>query len=136
SINQLTPYETNTRMAYQDVQVAQADPIAPAPAPRPDALAGIAADAPMPPADLPFQLLGYGAELNADPVQEPTGTPIRMALGAVDGEAAAQDIATHLALLGAVETTTVIQGDQTVTHLMLSHLREGVTETDALDLAA
>lgn len=140
SINQLTPYEINTRMAYQEVQVAEASPppaAAPAPVARPEAFVAepMPVAAPTPP-NLPFQLLSYGADLAADAVPEPTGTPIRMALGTFNSDAEARDAATRFALLGAIDTTTLVQGDQTVTHLTLSHLREGVTEADALAMAA
>ena len=137
SINQLTPYEMNTRMAYQEIQVAQADTgVAPAPVARPEAFANVIPASVAPPANLPFQLLNYGAEIDTETVQEPTGTPIRMALGTFNSDAEAREVATRFALLGAVDTTTLVQGDQTVTHLTLSRLREGVTETDALDMAA
>lgn len=141
SINQLTPYEINTRMAYQQTQVAEAAPpapasIAPTPVPRPATAseAANAAVAPATPDHIPFQVLSYSAMQDLEPVEEPAGTPIRMVLGTFESEDAAREIATEVALLGAVDTTTIVQGEQTVTHLMLSHLREGVTETDALQL--
>lgn len=139
SINQLTPYETNTRMAYQEVQVAEADSAAiasPAPVARPDIFSAPVADTAPAPANLPFQLLSYGADISTQPVLEPTGTPIRMALGTFNSDAEAREVAVRFALLGAVDTTTLVDGDQTVTHLTLSHLREGVTEADALNMAA
>ncbi|WP_332714418.1 septal ring lytic transglycosylase RlpA family protein [Pelagibacterium mangrovi] len=142
SVNQLTPYEINTRMAYQQTQVAEAAPApapvaAPTPVARPTTAseAANAAVAPAAPDYIPFQVLSYGAVQDFEPVAEPTGTPIRMVLGTFDNEDAARAVATELALLGAVDTTTVVQGEQTVTHLMLSHLREGVTATDAQELA-
>jgi rare lipoprotein A len=94
-----------------------------------------AAVAPTAPDYIPFQVLSYSAIQDFEPVAEPTGTPIRMVLGTFDNEDAAREVATELALLGAVDTTTVVQGEQTVTHLMLSHLREGVTAADAQELA-
>lgn len=140
SINQLTPYEMNTRMAYQEVQVADATPattsVAPVPMARPEIFSDAAATTDPAPANLPFQLLSYSAGLSAEPVQEPTGTPIRMALGTFSSDAEAREVATRFALLGAVDTTTFVDGEQTVTHLMLSYLREGVTETDAMNMAA
>tara|TARA_R100000365_G_C2728978_1_gene59602 strand:- start:24 stop:1085 length:1062 start_codon:yes stop_codon:yes gene_type:complete len=144
SINQLTPYEiqNNTRMAYQEpVQVAQASPepaaspaAAPTPVPRP-ATASEAAGSIAAPEYIPFRVLSYAGATSLETTSEPNGTPVRMALGTWNDEAAARDIATRFALLGAVDTTTVVQGDQAVTHLMLTHLREGVTETDAVDMA-
>ncbi|WP_417581547.1 septal ring lytic transglycosylase RlpA family protein [Pelagibacterium sp.] len=141
SINQLTPYElqNNTRMAFQEpVQVAQAEqaPAAPAPTPvqRPttasEAAGSIAA-----PDYIPFQVLSYAGADNLEPAREPNGTPVRMVLGTWPDANIANEVATQFALIGAVDTTTIVQGDQTVTHLMLTHLREGVTETDARDLA-
>lgn len=144
SINQLTPYEiqNNTRMAYQEpVQVAQAAPqpaAAPAPAPAPvprPTTASEAAGAIAAPEYIPFQVLSYAGATSLEAAPEPNGTPLRMALGTWNDETQAHDIATRFAVLGAVDTTTLVQGDQTVTHLMLTHLREGVTETDAVDLA-
>lgn len=144
SINQLTPYEiqNNTRMAYQEpVQVAQASTepaaahtAAPTPVPRPQT-ASEAAGSIAAPDYIPFRVLSYAGAPPFETMPEPNGTPIRMALGTFDDEAAARDIATRFALLGAVDTATVVQGDQAVTHLMLTHLREGVTETDAMDMA-
>ena len=63
-------------------------------------------------------------------------TPIRMALGTFDNDARSQEIATHLAVLGAIDVNTIARGEQVVTHLMLTHLREGVTENDALEMAS
>lgn len=146
SINKLTPYEINNRMAYQQTQVAEAAPAAsapaatpmpaPAPVPRPQTAVDAAAGAVAVPDHIPFQVLSYAAATELEALPEPSGTPIRLALGTFDGEADAREVATRFAVLGAVDTTTIVQGDQTVTHLMLSHLREGVTEADALDLAA
>lgn len=143
SINQLTPYEiqNNTRMAYQEpVQVAEtapapvAAPAAPTPVPRPttasEAAGSIAA-----PEYIPFQVLSYAGATSLETASEPNGTPIRMALGTWNDETIARDVATRFAILGAVDTTTLVEGDQTVTHLMLTHLREGVTATDATDMA-
>ena len=144
SINQLTPYEMNTRMAYQQTQIAEAaqasaavPSVAPTPVARPATAteAANAAAAPVAPDHIPFQVLSYGAADELQTVTEPNGTPIRMALGTFDNEDTAREIATQLALVGAVDTTTIVQGEQTVTHLMISHLREGVTEMDAQQLA-
>jgi rare lipoprotein A len=144
SINQLTPYEiqNNTRLAYQEpVQVADASPapaaaapVAPAPVPRP-VTATEAAGAIAAPEYIPFQVLSYAGTTSLQAASEPAGTPLRVALGTWNDEAQAREIATRFAVLGAVDTTTLVQGDQTVTHLMLTHLREGVTETDARNMA-
>ncbi|WP_421950403.1 septal ring lytic transglycosylase RlpA family protein [Pelagibacterium sp.] len=144
SINQLTPYEiqNNTRMAYQEpVQVANTAPpqvgasVAPTPVPRP-ATASEAAGSIVAPQYIPFQVLSYAGATSLETASGPSGTPIRMALGTFNDEAVARDIATRFAVLGAVDTTTLVQGDQAVTHLMLTHLREGVSEIDAMDLAS
>ncbi|RDE08620.1 septal ring lytic transglycosylase RlpA family protein [Pelagibacterium lacus] len=132
SINQLTPYEINsgTRMAYGDVQVAQTEP-----APSPSALD--AANSAATPVNLPFQLLSYGVDIAATPaLPEPTGTPVLIGLGRFTDSDAARDIAARFAVLGAVDTTTIAQGDQSVTQLTLNHLREGVTAADVAQLAA
>lgn len=137
SINQITPFEIDngTRMAYQDVQVAQTQPA--------DAL-GAATAAPASasasaPADIPFQILSYGgpaAALTLDTLAEVQGTPISMQLGVFADADEAADIAQAFALLGAVDQLTVLQGGHTATQLTLSYLREGVGEADALALAA
>ncbi len=128
SINQMTPFEANggTQMAYQGSQVASAEVET--------AVEAAGAAAVQPAADLPFQLLSYGGEIDAvAPLAEPTGTPVRIPLGVFDS-ARAEEIATRFAILGAVDSTMIAQGDGIVTHLMLTHLREGVSEQDALDL--
>ncbi|AEQ51442.1 septal ring lytic transglycosylase RlpA family protein [Pelagibacterium halotolerans] len=144
SINQLTPYEiqNNTRMAFQEpVQVADtapaqaSTPVAPVPTPRPST-ATEAAGAIAAPEYIPFRVLSYVGATSLETASEPTGTPLRMALGTWNDEARAREIATRFAVIGAVDTATLVQGDQTVTHLMLTHLREGVTETDAVELAS
>jgi rare lipoprotein A len=84
---------------------------------------------------IPFQVLSYAGTTSLQAASEPAGTPLRVALGTWNDEAQAREIATRFAVLGAVDTTTLVQGDQTVTHLMLTHLREGVTETDARNMA-
>lgn len=132
SINQLTPYEINsgTRMAYEPVQVAQAE----APAP-PSALdAANTAAAPQP--ELPFQLLSYSAALETSGVTEPFGSAVHMQLGTFNDAEQAQELARRFALLGAVDTTTITAGDQVLTQLSLRHFREGVTAADANDMAA
>ncbi|HWJ88613.1 MAG TPA: septal ring lytic transglycosylase RlpA family protein [Pelagibacterium sp.] len=140
SINQLTPYEiqNNSRMAYQEMQVAQAAPVptaAPVPVARPETAAAAVANVAPVPQNIPFQVLLY-ADPALDSLPEPSGTPIRMALGTFDDEARSQEIATQLAMLGAIDVNTIARGEQVVTHLMLTHLREGVTENDALDMAS
>lgn len=135
SINQLTPYEieNNTRMAYQDVQVAQTQPT--------NALgAASAAAAPASaPSDIPFQILSYGgpvAALTLDTLSELQGSPISMRLGVFADADEAAEIAQAFALLGAMDQVTVLQGEFTATQLTLSYLREGVSEADAFALAA
>ena len=143
SINQLTPYEienATTRMAYQNVQVAQAEPTTPAPqaAPTPVARPQTALDAvtPQVPANIPFQVLSYAGDVSTQPAAEPFGTPITMALGTFETRERARDVATAFAVLGAVDQATVVHGEQTATQLTLRHLREGVTVADAQSLAA
>lgn len=125
-INQLTPYELNstTRVAYN------AAPQAPA------ALDAVETLAPTVPQNIPFQVLSYGAAgaLDIDAVSEISGTPVRIALGTFDADAA-PGIAEAFAVLGAVDQVSVTHGGQTATQLTITHLREGVTAADAIDLA-
>src|SRR5690554_682809 len=133
SINNITPYETQTRMAYQQTQVAEN---APAPAPRPTtALDAVTSAAPVPdvPADIPFQVLSYAD--SAQPASEPLGQSVSISLGSFEDNERAREVARAFAMLGAVDTVTVGQGDYAATHLSISHLRDGVTETDVQHFA-
>ncbi|SDH05330.1 septal ring lytic transglycosylase RlpA family protein [Pelagibacterium luteolum] len=140
SINQLTQWEINnpgTRMAYQPTQIADATPapVATPSAPtRPTAL-DAANSASSVPQNIPFQVLSYADPASLTIETELNGTPVDMQIGSFSDGDRAQDIGSAFALLGAVETSTITQGDQVLTHLMLRHLREGVTDTDVSNLA-
>lgn len=143
SINKLTQWEINnpgTRMAYQQTQVASATPapanaaVAPAAPSRPTALDAANAASSVP-QNIPFQVLSYTAPTSITVEAEPNGTPVDMQIGSFADTERARDIGSAFALLGAVETSTISQGDQMMTHLMLRHLREGVTTSDVTDLA-
>jgi rare lipoprotein A len=129
SINNITPYETQTRMAYQQTQVAQA---APAPSTALDAVS-TAAPAPAVPADIPFQILSYAS--GADAAVEPFGRSVSISLGSFEDSERAQEIARAFAMLGAVDSVTAGQGDYAVTQLSISHLRDGVSEADVQQFA-
>ncbi len=126
SINRLTPYEinSNTRIAYSETPVA------------PSALEAVEAAAPAVPTDIPFQILSYGGTgvLDIDADAEATGTSVNILLGAFD-TVTATEIAESFALLGAVDQAAVTSGEQTIVHLSLSRLREGVNATDVEELA-
>lgn len=133
AINQLTPYERDmgTRMAYQDVQVAQT--------PVPTAVDAVAGAVDGPPSDVPFQILSYGqgASLDiADDIEsEPSGTAVRLDLGSFSDAQHAKMIAQEFAVLGAVDQVEYTYEHGSSITLTLSHLREGVTASDVRLLA-
>lgn len=130
SINQLTPYETQTRMAYQQTQVAQTAPAAPTPPAAPTALQAVSEAAPVPPpGDIPFQVLSYaGAAISTT---EFFGRSVSIDLGAFD-PVKAHELAQGFATLGAVEQAALSDG---TVELKLAYLREGVTDADVQDFA-
>lgn len=136
SINRLTPYEINnpTRMAYQETQVADAGAVAPPARPETTAL-DAANSASGVPQDIPFQILSYAEPAIGADLAEPFGSPVDMQIGTFANAEEAREIGSAFAMLGAVETSTLAQNDQAMTHLMLRHLREGVTGADVAELA-
>lgn len=124
SINSITPYEMQTRMAYQETRVAQTQPAT--------ALDAATAVDPQP-AEIPFQVLSYAD--SAAIISEPFGQPARIDLGEFRTQDEADNAAMAFATLGAVDRVTVGEGSAAVTKLAITHLREGVTSEDVHDLA-
>ncbi|WP_127143593.1 septal ring lytic transglycosylase RlpA family protein [Pelagibacterium montanilacus] len=132
SINQPMPASAGaTRMAYADE---------PAAAPASSAVAQASAQAMVPPADLPFQLLSYGQSGQSMGVElevEPNGEPVWIALGEYGDPLVATELEQSFALLGAVERRELVnEGRVDSVHLALTHLRAGVTGEDVTNLAA
>ena len=120
-INQLTPYELNstTRVAYNA-------------APRFRRARRGPKRAPTVPQNIPFRS-SYGA------AGRPTSTLLEISERLCASRSAPsmqlRGIAEAFAVLGAVDQVSVTHGGQTATQLTITHLREGVTAADAIDLA-